>query len=148
MVFIATPHKGSKVDRGKIGKLGSRLVRIQDPLRASHNRLIAQNPPDFFTEEFRKGIPTSVDELEWHSPILLRLNEIGIAQTIKVHSIIADLKNPPGTKANDGLVAYESAHVEGALSELLVSSAHLCQEKPAVIQEVRRILLEHDVQSQ
>ena len=72
VVFIATPHRGSQLDRGPVGHLGSRLVRLPDPLRASYNRLIARNNPSFFNERFRKGLPTSFDELEWKSPILMR----------------------------------------------------------------------------
>jgi pimeloyl-ACP methyl ester carboxylesterase len=143
VVFIATPHRGSRVDRGALGHLGSRLVRLPDPLRASHDRLIARNGPEFFTERFRKGLPTSVDELEWQSPILLRLDELGLAPTIKAHSIIADRRDPPGAGGTDGLVPYESAHLGGVASESLVSSGHLCQDHPAVIREVRRILVEH-----
>ena len=70
VVFIATPHRGSRVDRGRLGRLGSRLVRLPDPLRASYGRLVARNGPEFFKERFRKGLPTSIDELEWGSPIL------------------------------------------------------------------------------
>ena len=33
VVFIATPHRGSQLDRGPVGHLGSRLVRLPDPLR-------------------------------------------------------------------------------------------------------------------
>jgi pimeloyl-ACP methyl ester carboxylesterase len=143
VVFIATPHRGSQVDRGPIGHIGSRLVRLPDPLRATHNRLIARNKPDFFTELFRKGLPTSVDELEWQSPILMRLDQIGLAPAIKAHSIIAVQHDPPSPSGGDGMVPYESAHVDGVVSELLVSSAHLCQDKPAVIREVKRILMEH-----
>ena len=57
---------------------------------------MARNGPDFFTERFRKGLPTSVDELEWQSPILMGLDELGLAPTIKAHSIIADRRDPPG----------------------------------------------------
>ena len=77
VVFIATPHRGSRVDRGGLERLGSRLVRLPDPLRASYDRLIARNGPDFFTEHFRKGLPTSIDELEWQSPILMGLDDLG-----------------------------------------------------------------------
>jgi pimeloyl-ACP methyl ester carboxylesterase len=145
VVFIATPHRGSRVDQGPLEHLGARLIRLPDPLRASYNRLIARNRPDFFTERFRKGLPTSVDELEWQSPILMGLEALGLPSTIKAHSIIADRRDPPAAGGTDGMVPYDSAHIDGAASELLVSSGHLCQDRPAVIGEVRRILVEHAV---
>ena len=55
VVFIATPHRGSRVDRGGLEHLGSRLVRLPDPLRASHERLIARNGPDFFARTLPQG---------------------------------------------------------------------------------------------
>jgi pimeloyl-ACP methyl ester carboxylesterase len=146
VVFIATPHRGSQVDQGPLGHLGSRLIRLPDPLRATYTRLIARNRPDFFNERFRKGLPTSVDELEWQSPILMRLDELGLAPAAKAHSIIAVQHDPPRASGSDGIVPYESAHLDGVASELLVSSGHLCQDKDAVIHEVRRILLQHQAQ--
>jgi pimeloyl-ACP methyl ester carboxylesterase len=143
VVFIATPHRGSRVDRGRLEHLGSRLVRLQEPLRASYGRLLARNGPEFFTEHLRHGLPTSIDELEWGSPLLTGLWEIGLTPGINVHSIIADLRDPPRAGGGDGLVAYDSAHLGGVQSEFLVSSSHLCQDHPAVIGEVRRILAEH-----
>jgi hypothetical protein len=137
----------SRVDRGGLEHLGSRLVRLPDPLRASYGRLIARIDPGFFTERFRKGLPTSIDELEWRSPILIGLDEFGLAPNATAHSIIADRRDPPGAGGSDGLVPYESAHLEGVASESLVSSRHLCQEHPAVIREVRRILEEHPTRS-
>ncbi|HKM55411.1 MAG TPA: hypothetical protein VJY33_18545, partial [Isosphaeraceae bacterium] len=58
-------------------------------------------------------------------------------------SIVADRRDPPSPGGSDGLVPYESSHLDGTLSESLVSSGHLCQDHPAVIREVRRILVEH-----
>jgi pimeloyl-ACP methyl ester carboxylesterase len=143
VVFIATPHRGSRLDRGGLERLGSRLVRLPDPLRAAHQRLIARNGPEFFTERFLKGLPTSIDELEWQSPILVGLGELGLAPTITAHSIIADRRDPARAGGNDGLVPYESAHLDGVASESLVSSGHLCQDHPGVIREIRRILEDH-----
>lgn len=143
VVYIATPHRGSKVDHGSFQRLGTRLVRLPDPLRAAHDRLVAQNLPTFFREDFRKGLPTSIDELEWGSPILTGLSELSHSPTQKVHSIIAVRPDSPPEHRTDGLVSYESAHVAGVASEKVVSASHLCQDHAEVIGEVRRILVEH-----
>ena len=76
VVFIATPHRGSRLDQGGLEHLGSRLVRLDDPLRASYSRLIARNRPDFFKPFFREGLPTSIDDLEWQSPLLMGLDTV------------------------------------------------------------------------
>jgi pimeloyl-ACP methyl ester carboxylesterase len=144
VVFIATPHRGSRVDGGGLERLGTRLVRIQEPLRAAFGRLLERNGLGFFNERLRSGLPTSIDELEWGSPILMGLSELGLAPEVRVHSVIADPRDPPQIGGTDGLVPYDSAHLDGVASEVLVSSGHLCQGHPAVIAEVRRILAEHE----
>jgi pimeloyl-ACP methyl ester carboxylesterase len=143
VVFIATPHRGSRVDRGRLERLGARLVRLQEPLRAAYGRLMDRNGPAFFKERLRAGLPTSIDELERGSPVLTGLSELGLAAGVAAHSVIADRRDPPRAGGSDGLVPYDSAHLDGVASEILVSSGHLCQGHPAVIREVRRILTEH-----
>ena len=96
------------------------------------------------TERLRQGLPTSIDELEWGSPVLTGLSELGLAPGVAAHSVIADRRDPPRAGGGDGLVPYDSAHLDGVASEVLVSSGHLCQGHPAVIAEVRRILAEHE----
>jgi pimeloyl-ACP methyl ester carboxylesterase len=142
VVYIATPHRGSRFDRGGIQHLGARLVRVADPLRSAHDRLVLRNPATFFREHFRKSIPTSIDELQWGSPMLSGLVELPIPGRIKAHSIIAVRPNSRPEDRSDGLVTYASAHVE-ATSEKIVPAGHLCQDHPDVIGEVRRILAEH-----
>jgi pimeloyl-ACP methyl ester carboxylesterase len=142
VIYIATPHRGSRFDRGSIQRHGTRLVRLPDPLRAAHDRLVAENPPDFFSPHFRKAMPTSIDELEWGSPILTGLAEVAHPPTLKVHSIIAERPDSPAEHRTDGLVSFDSAHIPGALSEKIVCAGHLCQDHRDVIAEVRRILAE------
>ena len=50
-------------------------------------------------------------------------------------------RSDPGK--TDGVVAYESAHIEGVESEKVVRSGHSTQGHPETIEEVRRILREH-----
>jgi pimeloyl-ACP methyl ester carboxylesterase len=143
VIYIATPHRGSNFDRGAIEHLGVRLVRVADPLRAAHDRLVSRNGPAFFRVHFRKAIPTSIDELEWGSPILTGLGDLHTVPAVKAHSIIAVRPAPPVSDRTDGLVRYVSAHIGEAVSEKVVASGHLCQDHPEVIAEVRRILAEH-----
>jgi pimeloyl-ACP methyl ester carboxylesterase len=143
VIYIATPHRGSQLDDGLIERVGTRLVRVPDPLRAAHTRLLERNQPRFFTEEFREGLPTSIEELQWGSPTLLSLTEMPHSPVVKVHSIVAVLPGSPPDHRTDGLVPYESAHVAGIGSEKIVSAGHLCQENSEVISEVRRVLFEH-----
>ena len=44
---------------------------------------------------------------------------------------------------NDGVVEYDSAHLNDGESEIVVHSPHSCQSNPTTIAEVRRILLKH-----
>jgi pimeloyl-ACP methyl ester carboxylesterase len=143
VVYVATPHRGSRFDRGSIHGLGTRLVRLPDPLQACHQRLVAQNPPEFFREHFRRAVPTSIDELEWGSPVLTGLADLAHPPGLKVHSIIAVHPSSTPDHRTDGLVTYESAHVGGVASEKVVSAGHLCQDHAEVIGELRRILAEH-----
>jgi pimeloyl-ACP methyl ester carboxylesterase len=143
VIYIATPHRGSGLDRGSVQAIGTRLVRLPDALRSAHHRLVAENPPDFFREPFRNGLPKSIDELGWDSPILTGLSELAHPPALKVHAIIAVRPDSPPGHRTDGVVSYESAHVAGAASEKLVAAGHFCLDRPEVIGEVRRILLEH-----
>jgi pimeloyl-ACP methyl ester carboxylesterase len=143
VIYIATPHRGSRLDRGTIRDVASRLIRVPDPLQAAHHRLVSRNEPTYFRDYFRKGLPTSVEELEWGSPIMAGLSDLTPGAAVKVHSIIAVRPDSPASGRTDGLVSYLSAHVAGAVSEKVIASGHLCQEHPEVIGEVRRILAEH-----
>jgi hypothetical protein len=71
-----------------------------------------------------------------------------LASGVTAHSIIAIGDTDPGDpeavrEADDGVVAYSSAHIEGVASEDLVPAGHSCQTHPVTIESLRRILLEH-----
>ena len=57
------------------------------------------------------------------------------------HSIIPVKGDGPIETGNDGVVTYESAHIDGVKSELVVRWEHSVQGQPEAILEVRRILL-------
>jgi hypothetical protein len=87
--------------------------------------------------------PTSLDNMASRNPFLQTLRDLPIAPGVPAHSIIAVRGGPPPEGGSDGVVRYESAHIEGVESELVVDSNHSVQMQPRAIQELRRILLEH-----
>ena len=143
VIFIATPHRGSPLASGRLRELGTRLCWQPNRFRQAQEVLLSHNEPDMFAPEFRGDLATSAGELAPGHPLLLRLCELGIDTSVRSHSVIADLRDPPKPDGTDGIVPYSSSHLDGVASELLVHGLHICVNHPAVIEEVRRILMEH-----
>lgn len=144
-VFIATPHHGSPMGDELIGRLASRMIRVpQDVLdiRAAVARL---NGAESISWEYRnRRFATSVAQLGVENPVLHSITQLPIKETVPYHSIIGyNGKAPPLPEGGDGVVPYRSAHIDGALSELIVPSDHSAQETEAAIAEMRRILTIH-----
>jgi pimeloyl-ACP methyl ester carboxylesterase len=143
VVFITTPHRGSPLASGPLRGLGTRLCGRPNRFLEALQTTLASNKPGVFTSEFLGELPTSAGELATGHRLLLGLCELGIDPSVRAHSIIADLRDPPGPGATDGIVPYSSSHLEGVASELLVRGFHICLNHPPVIREVDRILTEH-----
>ena len=141
VVFLATPHRGSDMTRGVVGRVGSTLISEPDHISNLLSRLIKDNPDAFDRRRFRR-MPNSIETLEPDSPLLLALLAMKPSPTVEFHSIIGAKTPGPVARATDGVVPYRSAHLDHVASERLVRSDHGVQEDPEAIIEVRRILLE------
>jgi len=143
VVFIATPHQGSFVAGGWIGRLTGKLISLPFRLLSPLNEVIALKRQTVSIRSI-KDIPRSTDQMDPKSPFIRSLAAMPMAPEITAHSIIA-VKNPdaPKEKWTDGVVDYSSAHIDGVASELVVHSSHSTQSEPETIEEVRRILVEH-----
>lgn len=143
VVFIATPHRGSYLAGGFVRRLAQRFVSLP--------RAMVSRSKDVFTlttgsevGQFLGGrIPTSLDGMSPKNPALRAMAELPVVPEIKAHSIIAVQGHRAFREGRDGLVSYQSAHVDYAQSEFIVRSYHTCLDQPATIEEVRRILHEH-----
>jgi pimeloyl-ACP methyl ester carboxylesterase len=142
VVFVAVPHRGSMLGNNWIGQLGDRIIRRPNVLVQAHQTLMKQNGSNFFTEMFMDGIPSSVKLLRTHSPLLTTVDQLPVANVPR-HSIIARVAPLPVAMSTDGVVPYESSHLEGVESEKVVNGSHNCLDEPDVIAELHRILLEH-----
>jgi pimeloyl-ACP methyl ester carboxylesterase len=142
VVFLATPHQGSELSRGLVGRVGASLISEPDQIGNLLTQLIKDNP-NTFERRFRR-LPSSIETLEPDSKILEALLHMPTDPTaVTFHSIIGS--NRPGgpRESTDGVVPYHSAHIDGVASELVVPSDHSVQKSQDAIREVRRILLEH-----
>jgi len=140
VVFIATPHRGSFRATGWILGLVRRLVNLPGTLVSQFQNLLAAPA---FAELRMSRLPTSVENMSPGQPFVRALGASPIDPRITAHSIIAVLGAGPLTGKTDGVVAYESAQIEGVASEKVVRSSHSTQSNPETIEEVRRILRQH-----
>jgi len=142
VIFIATPHRGSVLSGGRLQRWVSDLVTLPaDFVRAVPEvaKAITQGREIAATERLSRG-HRSVDNMDPKSVFTKTYNTLEIAPRVDVHSIIAAQGEGPLESLSDGVVTYESAHLDGVASELVVRSGHSTQSHPQTILEVGRIL--------
>ncbi len=142
VVFLATPHRGSDLSHGLVGRVGNGLISESDHIHDLLTQLVRSNPDDLDSRRFRR-FPTSIETLGTDSPMLTALLEMKPRPGVEFHSIMGTIRPGGVADSTDGVVPWRSSHIAGVRSELVVRSDHGVQESPEAILEVRRILLEH-----
>jgi pimeloyl-ACP methyl ester carboxylesterase len=144
VVFISTPHRGSYLAGSFARRLARRFVSLPGNVLARGKEGMESLVQGSEAGEFFRGrLPTSLDGMSPKNPGLLAVAEIPVAPEIKAHSIVSIDGDDQPPKGGDGVVKYTSAHVDYVESEFIVRSYHTCLDKPATIEEVRRILHKH-----
>jgi len=139
VIFISTPHRGSKLASGWIGRIGASLVRtprLFEPVYAAMKPILVA---DTAARQLNR-MANSVDTLEPNDRFVEAVNKIPITPGIPYHSIIGDRGRGDTPNSSDGVVPYWSSHLDSAQSELIVNSDHGAQSNPDAIREVERIL--------
>jgi pimeloyl-ACP methyl ester carboxylesterase len=140
VVFICTPHRGSDLASGGIGKLGISLITL--PARLTATIMDSLTSADLVRlTGSSKRLPNSITGLKPSSPALPVINSVPIS--VPYHSIIGDRGKGDCPSCSDGVVAYWSSHLDGAKSELIVPGPHGSCELPQTIAELDRILRLH-----
>lgn len=147
VITMGTPHRGSDFANSTTRWLGKNLIELPTFVTGSSNRLVAANP-GFFKNKDLLEISTSVDSLAPDSPVLPAILEAPKAPWVKYHTVIGvvDQETWLGyfSGRSDGIVKYESAHLDEAVSEKIVTADHnTVHRNPESVLEVRRILREH-----
>ena len=136
VIFIATPHRGSRLAVGKIGTIAIWLIRLPLDLWKEIPETIA-HALNFNGQ--RAILPTSVQGLSPNSPLLHALDRLPIEAVH--HSIVGDRGRGDTPNSSDGVVPYSSSHLASAQSEKIVPTGHEPMADPQAIEEIRRILL-------
>ncbi|WAH63580.1 alpha/beta hydrolase [Xanthomonas hortorum] len=147
-IFIAAPHRGTPLAEGGLGRFVGSLVRLPIALLDRFGDVLqdlANSERDGQGgDPRRKGRllpPTSIDNLRDTDPFVRASMDLPISPQVHYHTIVGREKpQVPLADSDDGLVPYRSAHLQGAESELVVTSWHSVQETPQAILEIRRIL--------
>ncbi|MEY4482555.1 MAG: hypothetical protein RL693_7 [Verrucomicrobiota bacterium] len=143
VVFVAVPHRGSKIADIGIVQMLVRLIKL--PINATD--LVARamtEGPDIVNPElarYRSLGLRSVDMLSPDHPYFKALDARPI--TVPYHSIIGDRGKSTAKERSDGIVPYWSAHLNQAQSERVVPYGHSCTSKHETLDEIVRILKLH-----
>jgi len=140
VVFICTPHRGSRMASGGLGKIAISLINLPGQLAAVMKDSLSSGELLQLTGS-SKRLPNSVWGLQPTNPALPVINSAPIS--VPYHSIIGDRGKGDSPNSTDGVVPYWSSHLDGAKSELIVPGPHGSCELPQTIAELDRILRLH-----
>jgi triacylglycerol esterase/lipase EstA (alpha/beta hydrolase family) len=144
-IFIASPHRGTSFANNRIARWVANLITLPVAMLGQLNdisrELMRIAPSAQETGPLR--IPNSIDNLSDRDPFVQMASGLPMNPRVRFHSIIGnDTPGVPQAESSDGIVPYASAHLDGAMSELVIRSPHSVQENPLAILEIRRILRE------
>jgi pimeloyl-ACP methyl ester carboxylesterase len=142
VIFIATPHGGSYQASLTAVGLFTRLVTLPVAIVAATADMLA-NAGNAMKVSKDRRIFNSIGDMSPGDPGMEAVRAIPVAPGIHAHSIIPTLQDGPLETRNDGVVQYQSAHIGGVESEVVIEhQGHSTQSNPLAVLEVRRILIE------
>ena len=136
VVFMFTPHRGSRLASSGLGAWGTRLIRLPDTLISELGAALDHlaGLPDM-------RLPTSIQGLSPNSQFLRVLD--ATTPVVPTHTILGDRgRGGDLLSSSDGVVPYTSAHLATAESELVVPAGHSGVTHPESVKELHRIILE------
>jgi pimeloyl-ACP methyl ester carboxylesterase len=140
VVFVCTPHRGSDMASGGLGRFAISLITLPAQLLKTVKDSLTSAELVQLTGS-SKRLPNSVWGLKPTNPAFPVVNEPPIS--VPYHSIIGDRGKGDCPNCTDGVVAYWSSHLDGAKSEVIVPGPHGSCELPQTIAELDRILRLH-----
>lgn len=142
VLFFSGPHKGSNIATSWIGRLGAKLVKAPAFLADTRDAMVNVATADPSALVLNRA-PNSIDTLAPNNRFVLEINKHPIDKKVPFHSVMGDRGKGDTPDSSDGVVAYWSSFIPGAVSDKIVPSGHGSHAHPEGIEEAHRILLEH-----
>ena len=145
-IFLATPHRGTEYANRWHTKLARKIIRVPGAfLGAFADTLQGEIGLKEFVKELGHDlIQNGPSDLSENSKFNALTKNIQPYTGFKFHSIIGNTVDTTEPQLmSDGIVSYESAYLQGAVSSKVIKGGHSIQETPEAVLELRRILRLH-----
>ncbi len=140
VVFIATPHRGSRVSENPLARLLASWIQLPGRKRGPFERVVADNEEHLtpgFELRRESGLPSGPRALSHRDPLIHALADLPVDPAVPFHTILGEIE--PGA-GSDGVVDHASSHLPGAASVLVVEDGHSVHQSEEAVAEVLRIL--------
>ena len=141
VIFVATPHHGSRLASGLLGNVGRLLLRMPSTVTSTVSAILTQNRAAL-AETNRLKAGSSLDSLTPRGQVIAAVNDMTMRPGVRPYSILGDRgRAGPREQSSDGVVPYASSHLPGVESEVMVPAGHTgTLSRPETAAEVIRIL--------
>lgn len=143
VIFIATPHQGTRMADASFARLADNLIRLPSDFLQFQTRVFGALSAALGGTSSLPSKVTGLDGLSTKSALFRALEGVPFAKGVKYYSIIGDRGKGDSPDSTDGVVGYWSSHLPGAESELIVPTGHDAQASPLSEAEILRILREN-----
>ncbi|MGA9697925.1 esterase/lipase family protein [Acinetobacter sp. ANC 3781] len=149
-IFLATPHKGTDYADRWFTKAARKIIRIPGAFLSAITDSIQTQDLDvkeLLTQIDHGLIQNGPSDLSHQSKFMELTKDINPRKGLMFHSIMGNITDSDDLNIiSDDVVTYQSAHLDGAVSEKIIKGGHSIQETPEAILELRRILRLHLIQ--
>lgn len=155
-VFISAPFAGTDYAERWFTRFARRVVRLPlDITKTATNLIIdggrideSELQSSFIGSLYLQNGPSQLSD---RSEFMKLTKEISINDKVIYHTIMGDSSGSAeglqgslvGKNLSDGIVPYDSSHLDGAMSETIITGGHNIHENPKTILQLRKILHEH-----
>lgn len=147
-VFISAPHRGTDYADRWFTRAARRVIRLPVEFTKSVTAALSSdnNPQSFLGSLY---LQNGASQLSDRSSFVALTEDVQISPRVRYHTIVGnhrgdqDSTDAVGTAISDGVVPYDSSHLEGAASETIITGRHNIHENPKTIVQLRKILYAH-----